>query len=273
MAAFFAPNVTTFLIAWACAEVATAIAFWSLALHRHPFAWRRRAIRTVLADNPGLGRFAILTNAASSLSLSARQVTILLVGGVGGAAAAGAFRIAAQLAQAVAKLTLALSRSAFPELVRVGAIDGRSLRRLVVRITGIAMSAGLIGLAALALVGEPLLSFLAGQDLPAAYWPMILLTAAATLELGGVSLEPALTAQGRAGLALLLRALAVALQFVLLVLLLPSLGALGAGWASLAGSAFALLWTGAATWRLLRPAASRGPVVGLQAASRARRSI
>jgi O-antigen/teichoic acid export membrane protein len=250
-AALLAPDVTGFLIAWGCAEAATAIAFWCLALSRHPIKWRARAICNVIADNPGLWRFAWFTNAASSLSLSTRQITILLVGSVGGAAAAGAFRIAAQLAQAITKLTLALSRSVFPELVRVSA--DRHFRRLIIRMTGIAMLTGLIALTALATIGGPLLHFLAGRELAMAYWPMILLTASAALDLGGVSLEPALTALGRAGLALILRAFATALQFGLLLLLLPSFGALGAGWASIAGSAAALLLTGIAAWRLLRP--------------------
>jgi O-antigen/teichoic acid export membrane protein len=95
-----------------------------------------------------------------------------------------------------------------------------------------------------------MLVLLSGQDIPSAYVPMLLLTSAAALELGGVSLEPALTAMGRLGLALILRALAAALQIGLLIALLPYVGLLSAGWAALASSGFALLLTGLAVRRL-----------------------
>lgn len=259
LAALLAPTVAAFLIAWAMAEIATAAAIWSLALRCRSPVWSVSAARAAMRDHPGLMRFAWMTNAASSLNLAAKQVTLLLVGGVGGPAAAGAFRIAAQLAQAMAKLNLALSRAVFPELIRAGGIAGgdHAMRRLVVRLTAIAAGGGAVALAVLAFAGPPLLAFIAGAPLGMAYAPMIVLTAAAALDLAGVSLEPALTAHGRAGLALLLRALATATQFASLAVLLPAFGAIGASWAILAGSAVALLLGGFATWRLLAPHARR----------------
>jgi O-antigen/teichoic acid export membrane protein len=250
VAAICAPGVAGFLIAWACAEIATAIACWWFALKHHPLGLRSGAMRRVLAREAGILRFAWLTNAGSTLSLSVRQLVLLIVGSIGGAAAAGAFRIAAQLSQAIAKLTLAFSRAVFPELVRAGAGAVPDIRRLTARMTMIAMIAGCVAFVLVLLLGRQMLVLLSGQDIPSAYVPMLLLTSAAALELGGVSLEPALTAMGRLGLALILRALAAALQIGLLIALLPYVGLLSAGWAALASSGFALLLTGLAVRRL-----------------------
>lgn len=244
--AVWAPGVTGFLVAWGVAEMATAAAFWLLALRRHRLDWRgpdwrRGAVRRVMTDHPDLWRFAWLTNAASSLGVMAKQVSLLLVGSVGGPAAAGAFRIAAQIAQAMTKLTLALSRAAFPELIRASGQADAQFQRLMRRITRIATIGATGSLLLVMAFGPSLLHFLTGEDLSAIYWPMVLLTAAAALDLGGATLEPALAARGRAGFVVVFRAVAVAFQLGLLAALLPAFGALGAGWATLAGSLIALV--------------------------------
>jgi O-antigen/teichoic acid export membrane protein len=89
VAAICAPGVAGFLIAWACAEIATAIACWWFALKHHPLGLRSGAMRRVLAREAGILRFAWLTNAGSTLSLSVRQLVLLIVGSIGGAAFAG----------------------------------------------------------------------------------------------------------------------------------------------------------------------------------------
>lgn len=253
IAAIFSPSISGFLAAWACAEVMTAIAFWIAALRHEPLVYQRGDLRRVFDENPGLWRFAWLTNAASSLNLSAKQVTLLLVGGFGGAAASGAYRVATQLAQGLSKFTLALSRSVYPEFVRVS-VEGspRQLRRLIRRMTMITTAGGVCVLLLTALTGKQLLELVAGPAFATAYMPMLLLGAAATLDLGGASFEPALTAQGRPGLALMLRSIAIAAQFTLLLWLLPSLGSVGAGWATLAGSLVAFALAGHAVRKSIR---------------------
>lgn len=261
-AALFWPGISGFLAAWACAEILTAIVFWIAALRQEALVYRLGDLRRTIQENPGLWRFAWLTNAASSLNLSAKQITLLLVGGFSGAAASGSYRVATQLAQALSKFTLALSRSVYPELVRVSVHGSpRDLRRLVRRMTVITTAGGVGVLLLMAFGGKALLELVAGPDFTTAYLPMLLLGAAATLDLGGASFEPALTAQGRPGLSLLLRAIAIAAQFALMLWLLPGFGSTGAGWATLAGSLISFALAGRAVHRLLkaRPKAADTP--------------
>ena len=252
-AALFSPGISGFLAAWACAEIMTAIIFWIVALRHEPLVYRPGDIRRTLDENPGLWRFAWLTNAGSSLNLSSKQITLVLVGGFSGAAASGAYRVATQLSQALSKFTLALSRSVYPELVRVS-VHGtpRELRRLIRRMTLITMAGGAGALLLMTLAGKPLLELVAGPEFASAYLPMLLLGAAATLDLGGASFEPALTAQGRPGLSLMMRSVAIVFQFGLMLWLLPGFGAVGAGWATLAGGIASFALAGRALHQVLK---------------------
>ena len=84
-------------------------------------------------ENPGIVRFSLSTNASATLGLSSKQIPLLLVGASIGPAAAGAFRLATQLAQALAKLSQMLSRAAFPEIVRaVRTAEPSRLRRILI---------------------------------------------------------------------------------------------------------------------------------------------
>jgi len=247
IAALAHPSITGFLAAWAVAELATAAAYWRAALRERRLALAPEGLRRVVREEPAVWRFVFLTNLSSTITLTSKQFTLIVVGAFGGPAAAGMFRVAAQLAQAMVKATQTVSRAAYGELVRSFATG--SDRALLAQMTGIAgaVAAGLVGFAAL--FGEPLLHLIATRQFSGAYGPIIILVAAAGLDLFGFAFEPAMTARGHAAMAFRLRLAATVTQAVLLFLLLPLFGVIGGAWATFGGSLAAVLLTGSAAFR------------------------
>lgn len=263
LALLLSPTVPGFLAAWAAAEIATAAAYWILVARSRDLRllWNARlGRRLILEENPGLARFALSTNATSTLNLSGKQVPLLLVGAYVGPVAAGTFRLAYQLAQALTKLSQLLARAAFPEIVRV--VHGAGARILRVLLGKLMLAA--IGVAALILllvwlVGEPVLLLVGGPGYRQAYPVLLWLAVAGCLDLATTAFEPILMAIHRAGTAFLARAMATAVLLGLLVTLTPAYGALGAAAAVVAGSLVAALLLGIAAFLLVGRAARAGP--------------
>lgn len=234
------PTVKGFLYAWMVAEVLTAVAYWITVARTEDLRaiWRARAPRrAVMAENPGLLRFAVSTNVNSTLSLSGKQLPLLLVGGTIGNEAAGAFRLAAQLAQALAKLSQMLTRAAFPEIVRAirdasAGVITQMLGRMFLATSGIAV----LILALVAALGQWLLLMVGGPDFVGAYPILVWLACAGCLDLATVGFEPVLLALHRSGTALAIRLVAVGVMIVAAVLLMQSLGAIGAAMAVFVGA-------------------------------------
>jgi O-antigen/teichoic acid export membrane protein len=242
-------SVIGFLIVWAVAEAITAIAYWIAAFRFGGVGWRlseRLRWKVLAQENEELAGYTATTNLASSLELGGKQLAVLLVGLIVTPAAAGGFRLAQQLAQALAKLSQLLARAIFPELVRSRAAAGgnadfdRLLRRTV-RMS--AIGAGIV-FVALLLLGRPALGLIAGAQFLYVYPLLLVLGTAAAIDFAAVGFEPAVVALGRPGLALKLRFVATAVLVALMLVLPRWLDAIGAGLAILAGSiaSYLLLW-------------------------------
>ena len=235
-----APNIPGFLLGWALAEIATAIAHWVLAAHSGDVAllWRSRTDwRVVGRENPRFLRFAFSTNANVAISLGEKQLPLLLVGAYVGPAAAGAFRLAFQLAQALSRLAQLLTRAAFPELVHAVRLKpAEKLNKLLLKI----LAASSVGAVAILLVviaaGGNLLALVGGKAYQSAYPILIWLAAAGCLDLATVGFEPVLMALHRAGTAFLVRVFSAVMMVIATVMLTPLYGAIGAAMALLVGS-------------------------------------
>ena len=244
-ALFYWPSVSGFLIGYAAAELVTACVYWVLvarlpdlrAMLRTPLRWR--ALR---AENPNLLNVMASSNVQPTLTLASRQLPLLLVGGFAGPTAAGAFRLALQLSNALSKLATLLTRAAFPELVRsIRGVTGSALGRLIGRIMLGSLIGGLVVMALVALLGKQLLVLVGGHAFGIAYVMLLWLTAAGCVELAVAAIEPILLALHRAGTAIMARAGALLLQYGALLLLLPLGGALGASISIFLGSLAALI--------------------------------
>jgi O-antigen/teichoic acid export membrane protein len=235
-----APTIAGFLAAWALAEIVTAAAFWRFVTRDGDLArlWQARIDRKVIArENPGLLRFALSTNANVALSLSEKQIPLLLVGAFVGPAAAGAFRLAFQIAQALSKLAQMLTRAAFPELVHaVRTKPSRKVNRLLRRILLVSTGAALLILLVVLAIGRPILVLVGGAAYAPAFPILIWLAAAGCLDLATVGFEPVVMALHRAGSVFLVRVVAAAIMVVATVTLTARYGAIGAAIALLVGT-------------------------------------
>lgn len=227
-----APSIVSFMLVWALAEIATAGAYWLYALRQQPLDPRLISLRRLPRRERGAWAFVWGTGLSGMLLIASRQILILLVGAIGGPALAGIYRVAAQLGEGLLKLAQALLRATYPELVR----DPAAARHIAVRIGGIAVFTGLIVIVLAVLGGHWLILAIAGREYAPAYGPMILLSAAAAIELGGASLEALLVSRGHALRNFLLRAVPTLLAVASLPFVVPRAGAAGAAGAVLVAS-------------------------------------
>jgi O-antigen/teichoic acid export membrane protein len=264
----FAPRVESFILAWAAADLIAALLFWAAALSTmRQFRWRdgRFSLARLRDENPGIVGLAGITNAGQSFTLVGKQGAVLLVGFFATPAAAGAFRVAHQLGQAVAKVGQLLSLSLFPELMRArtASRDPEHFRGLLRRTVGFASIAGVLVFLLLLLAGEALLKLIAGADFTSAYPLLLLLGSAAIIDFVAVGFGPALIAADRAWVTFRIQLFAALVLVGLLFLLVFRFGPIGAAAAMLAASLISAVLMGIATVRALR--IQNPPVAGAEA--------
>ena len=231
-----APTSAAFVIVWGVAELATAFAYWRFALRLEPIPWRKISLAQLPRAEKDAWRFVWGTGLSGALLIASRQLIVLLVGALGGAALAGIYRVAAQLGEGLLKLAQALLRATYPELVR----DPEAARQIAARIGRIAVVTGVVTVAFGALAGHWVILAIAGREYLAAYGPMLILAGAAAIELAGAPLEALLVARGRALTNFLLRAVPTFLALVALPLAVARGGAAGAAAAVLVASSLSV---------------------------------
>ncbi len=231
--ALAAPSIPAFLLVWALAEVATAAAYWFYALRYHKPSLARASLARLPRAQRDVWSFVIGTGLSGMLLVASRQLIVLLVGALGGAAMAGIYRVAAQLGEGLLKLAQALLRATYPELVR----DPDAARHIAARIGKIAAFTGAGSVALGALAGHWLIALVGGEEYLPAYGPMLLLAAAAAIELAGATLEALLVSRGHALRNFMLRAVPTLLAVASLPWAVAWAGASGAATAVLAASA------------------------------------
>ncbi len=231
VAALIHPKLQGFLIAWAIAELLTATAHW-YAVYKIGDASlmlkRGKGIRGVLADNPGILRYSLTTNFSQTLGMTGKQLPLFLVGGLTGTAAAGAFRLAAQLSRSMTILSQMIARAAFPEIVRAVRSHGvGGLSAVVLQTIRVALAVGVVVFTLAVLLGRTVLEVVGGAEFGQAYYSLLWLAGAACIELVVVAFEPSIMAAYRAHLAFYARLVATAVMVGGAILLEPVLGADG----------------------------------------------
>ena len=241
LAAFVAPTITAFLLVWAVAEIATAAAYWRFSIRLEPLPLRAISLRRLPGAETGAWGFVWGTGLSGMLLVASRQLIVLLVGALGGAAMAAIYRVAAQLGEGLLKLAQALLRATYPELVR----DPGQARHIAARIGKIALFTGFAAIVLAAVGGQWLIVAIAGDAYAAAYLPMILLSAAAAIELAGATFEALLVSRGHALRNFVLRGVPTALAVAALPMVVTQAGASGAAAAVLVASLLtvaSLMW-------------------------------
>jgi O-antigen/teichoic acid export membrane protein len=244
------PSVEAFLVSWAAAEVATCVAYWLFVWKSDVMARPSADQSVVLPQSPiqrGFWRFALFTNANSTMATGAQQIALFSVGLTAGTAAAGYFRLGYQLAQALLLIAEMVSRSLYAEVESLVAKRNKpALDHLFGRATALASIGGATAVILILLLGRPALELIGGPPYLPAFPQLLVLGAAAAVQLVGISFEPALLALDQSGLVLAVRAISTLALFALLGFLLPNYGALGGGLALLGQSVLLVALLGAA---------------------------
>jgi O-antigen/teichoic acid export membrane protein len=254
---WFGGGVVAFLAVWATAAVSQSAACWIAALIKCDcrLAFGVRAFVQAVRENIGIWRFMLATNLSSSFGMLWQQIGTLAVGGAAGAAAAGGFRLAARLARGLAKPIKTVTLVLYPELARlVASDDGATLRRVATRVGRIALALAALLVLVAAMAGPSLLHAFAGHSFGFAKAFLILLAIASAINLSGFALDPLLTAHGRAGAVLAARGAGAGLYLLLLAVLLPTVGAIGAAVGEVGAMLVVRVMLEIATRRLLRRA-------------------
>jgi O-antigen/teichoic acid export membrane protein len=237
VAVLLLPTVLGFIIAWAAAEVAVALALWLAAARRERIDFSQISLKRLPRDHPDAWRFVWATNLSGSLAVGGKQAIVLLVGAFGGEAFAGGFRVASQLGQALVQLAQTVSKAIYPELVHARE-DAHAIAR---RMANIALIGGVLAIAFVLLFGRWGLVAVAGPEFRVVYWTMVILAIAGAIELVGASLESLLVSANRAGTAFLARAIPTLLSLVLLETAMDWNGLKGAAFAVLGSSALSVI--------------------------------
>jgi O-antigen/teichoic acid export membrane protein len=237
LAFLFMPTVTGFIIAYAAAEIAVAIALWLVAVRVQPVSWSAVSLKAIPARHKDAWRFVVSTNLSGSLSIAGKQVMILLVGTFGGAALAGGFRVASQLGQALVSLAQTVSKAILPELVH----SRENALEIARRMANIAAVGGVIAVVTALVFGRIGLELIAGEEFRVFYWAMVILAIAGAVELVGASLESLLVSAGKAHVSFIVRAVPTLLALVLLDTAIAWNGAKGAAFAMLGSSSLAVI--------------------------------
>ena len=235
-------TVTGFLIAWGAAEIVTAIVYWILAYRTdRSFVGPLRGTANVPAEHPGFAHFAMTVNLNATLNTGSKQLLIVLIGIVAGPAAAGAYRLAFQLSQAMTRLADMFSRAIFPEFTRThAAASADAFRRLYRQATRFTLATGGVICVLAPIAAWPILALVGGSAFADAYPILVLLSIATALEVMSVGYEPVLLGTGHTRAIVRIRVVATALLFAAAAVTLGRYGAVAAAGSSLLASAVAL---------------------------------
>ncbi len=188
---WYLSTVTAFLI--------DAIAMRRIMLQTASLLGFRFAGRRWWSRTRGIWRFTFLTSANQTLIDLSSKIGILLVGAAIGPTSAALFRVTAQIGEAVSQPAQLLTLSLYPEFVKLrDGEDVQGMRRIVFRVFhGLALFS-ILALAVAGFAGPWLLAELLGVRHSGVLALLLLMTAAAVLDIWDVPLEPLLVALGQA---------------------------------------------------------------------------
>ncbi|MEE4452811.1 lipopolysaccharide biosynthesis protein [Novosphingobium resinovorum] len=229
---------TGFVLTWYVADLGGDLCLWAMSVQE----LRRRKVRGAL--RPGLfgparrlhraWGFVWTTNVAHSIWAAWGPVSNLIVGALLSPAAAGLFKIAATFFDSASKPAELMSRSFYPEIMRLDP-SSRHPWQLAVRSALISGAIALVVLLVVTIGGEPVIDLVFGKRYVEAYDLLQLMTASLVVAMAAFPLESLLYMAGRERSALAAEGTAALGYAVLLVALVHLFGIWGAGLAYVAG--------------------------------------
>lgn len=251
----FHPTPAGLLFVWGLAALLQAASQWiaALAVNRSTIQWRPSALRLAVEENERIGRFMLQTNISSSVSMFWMQLGTLAVGAYAGQADAGAFRLARRLSKGVVRPIQPITLAIYPELSHLAAQGERSkIRSIVIKSTLLVSLAGLGIVLVAAFAGRPILGLIAGKQFEFAAPYFLLLSISTAIDLAGFVFEPVQNAHGRSWRVLKSKIIAAGVYSLSLLVLLPTMGGIGAAIAAIICATVIFVQLGLSTAKLLR---------------------
>ncbi|MBY0355016.1 MAG: oligosaccharide flippase family protein, partial [Rickettsiales bacterium] len=253
-------GLESFLALWFLATVISRLALFHRAwreLARHGLHFNECLKQSRWHSNEaGIWKFILSGSYITGLQTSESNLSLMLVGGFLGPAAAGVFRIAQQYATVLVKPTQKLLAPAiYPEFAKIIASGNLAgMCAMMWRCTAIAAALAAIVLTVLAVGGEMMIQLTVGREYLAAYSPMLWLAVAGAVIVAVFPLEPALSASGYMRPLVIAQTSALVAYVLAMVFLVERYELMGAAMASLvsAMTLATLLIIGAFT-HLLKP--------------------
>ena len=197
--AFFAHATFSIYVAvWFATEVFDDLFLWFLGWRELRRTGHLKGIRPTLRPTAlqGAWRFAIDVNLTASIDSVWGPIGRLVVGGLLGAAGAGLFRLASEIADAAQKPSDLLARAFYPEVVRMD-LNSKQPWKLMLRSSVLIGGVALFAIFLLLFGGRPLIGLLFGKQFLGAYSPLMVLMAIAFISIFSFALAPMLYALGR----------------------------------------------------------------------------
>jgi O-antigen/teichoic acid export membrane protein len=250
------PSLELFLLLWAGSEMVSTLVFWWLTVRSVRQAHGRpsgRGWMRAWSENDGLPSLLLASNFGSMTYTITQQLPVLLVGSFAGAAEAGIYRLAHQLAQTITIMAGFIGLASYTEMTNVYVKQGlRGVAALFVRLTLITLGLFLVLALAIVLFGKPLLMLMSGPAFLGAYPFLLVLGLAACLQMATANCEPMLLAAGRSRQVIVIRLAGAAVLTGAMWFMLPAMGAIGAAWAKVLAEAISLLLLFGASFLILR---------------------
>jgi O-antigen/teichoic acid export membrane protein len=221
---------------WYVTELFDDLLLWFLAWRELRRTGHLEGIRPTLRPIALQGgwRFAIHVNLTSSIDAVWGPIGRLAVGGLLGAAGAGLFRLASELADGAQKPADLLARAFYPEVVRMD-LSSKKPWKLMLRASVLMAGVALLAIIVLLLGGKPLIDLLFGKPFLGAYPPLVILMAIPFTGILSFSLLPMLYALGRTDGPLKAKLLGSVIFFLTIAPLSRAIGVAGAAVALVLG--------------------------------------
>lgn len=231
----FGWGLKSFLVAWLLAALAEFGAMWGVGLwfaarKLGPGLWRPEPGKAA-AENPGIWRFLVASNADLTLSELAGRIAPLIVGWVMGPAAAGLFSVAQRATVIISQPAQILGNTSYAELAHIvaGGHGGKALRHTLAKVVGFGLLAALPVVLVVAFFPTRVVKLLAGSAFAAAAPLMVILVIARAIALMGPPCSAAISALGHPARSMSANLFSSLMFLPLLPLLLHRYGLMGAG--------------------------------------------
>lgn len=227
--------LAVWMVAGFAGAVIAVVMAWREARRRGLLAGMTADLRGLGRCNPGIWRFMAISNLHSTLALVPNYVSVFLVGGIAGPAAAGLYKVAREIGTALGKPVDLLNQTLYPDLSRLAsAREWHGLRSIAIRAGLLAGGVGTLLFLIIEVAGGPIVATLFGPAFLAAVPVLQLLVLATALTVAVFPVEPLLYALGRPDLLLKMAFLSNGALCALMAWMLQRHGLIGAGWASVA---------------------------------------